>query len=115
MKRKDTVLAAALMILSLPGAGLQQAEATGEKIFAAKLQMQFSQAFEIENVDGVSFAFQERVGEKSRKHLEKLPAAFGDTFKALVDHPSGLNEGLRIVIFDSKGTYNKEFSTSSAG
>lgn len=100
----------ALLVLLLPaGSG----SAGGDtRIFEAKLKMQFSQTFELQEEGGVTLAFQQGIKAKRRKQLSALPESFGGHYGDLVGTGKDLNEGLRIVVFDTKSAYNGAFSTS---
>jgi len=89
-----------------------RAQSTEDRIFVAKIRIQFGLQFEMEEKGGILFAFQNGISEKKKKYLGKLPVKFSDTFKKLVGTKADLNKELKIVIFDSKSTYNNKFSVS---
>lgn len=112
MKSAVTSAAAFFLSASLLVLGAPLADDTGDRIFVAKIKMQFGLKFELERLDGVLFAFQNGLGEKGKKYMAGLPEKFSDVFKDLVGTKKDLNKDLRIVIFDKKSTYNNKFSVS---
>lgn len=99
-----------LLVLLVPaGYGSAGGDA---RIFEAKLKMQFSQTFELQEEGEVTFAFQQGIKAKRRKQLSALPERFGGDYGDLVGTGKNLNDGLRIVVFDTKSAYNGAFSTS---
>ena len=83
---KTTVTSLAVLFLSalliFPAA--PRADDIGDRIFTAKIKMQFGLEFDIDQHGEVLFAFQKGMGEKSRKYLSGLPLKFSKIFKDLV-------------------------------
>jgi hypothetical protein len=112
MNARASMAGAALILAVLLVPAASGSAGSDTRIFEAKLKMQFSQAFELRDSGGVTFAFQQNIKAKTRKHISGLPGWFEDRYGDLAGTNEELNQGLRIVVFDTRASYNGAFSTS---
>jgi hypothetical protein len=112
MRAGARMAAAALALAALLVPAGSGSAGSDTRIFEAKLKMQFSQTFELQKDGDVTFAFQKGIKAKARNHLSGLPGWFVERYGDMVGTDEGLNEGLRIVVFDTRAAYNGAFSTS---